>query len=164
MQVMGTPFELRDFLTAGCAVLGAGLGVLNTITSLNQRRVKLRVTPKFSVRTERGVYSHKTEIPANSVPAIEVINLSEFPVTISEAGFSLRRDTGRLTPTPPFLNDDKPWPRRLESRESVTIYFPSAAKLPSNLHLAYATTDCEETRYGDSPALKAFRARIKKVS
>jgi len=65
---------LKDFLTIGCAVLGAALGIINTVTGLNQRRVKLRVTPKLVVRGEAGVYSHKTELLPNGVPAIEVIN------------------------------------------------------------------------------------------
>jgi len=156
--------DLKEFLTIGCAALGAVLGVINTLTSLNQRRVKLRVRPKMSVRSERGVFSHTTEVLPNGVPAVEVINLSAFAVTIAEAGFKLKGETNRLVPVPPFVVDNKPWPRRLESRESVTVYFSGSSKFPKNLAQAYATTDCEETRDGDSPALKKFRKLLQEKS
>ena len=158
---MKAQLGLTDFLTIGCAVLGAGLGIINTLTNLNQRRVKLRVNPKLAVRYESGgVFSHTTELLPNSAPAVEVINLSAFPVTIAEAGFKLTGDDGRVIPTPPCVIDNKPWPRRLESRESVTVYFSGNQSFPKNLGRAYATTDCETTRYGDSPALKKFRAHL----
>jgi hypothetical protein len=151
---------LTDFMTIGCAVLGAGLGIINTLTNLDQRRVKLRVTPKLSVHSESGAYSHTTELLPNGAPAVEVINLSAFPVTIAEAGFKLKGGDGRVIPIPPCVIDNKPWPRRLESRESVTVYFSGNQSFPKNLGRAYATTDCETTRYGDSPALKKFRAHL----
>jgi hypothetical protein len=160
---METLTGLKDFLTIGCAALGAGLGIINTITSLNQRRVKLRVIPKMAAGFGAGVLSHKTELLPNSVPAIEVINLSAFPVTIAEAGFTLRGSTARVVCPPPAVIDKKPWPRRLESRESVTVYFP-ACEFPKNLNLAYAETDCEEKHFGSSPSLKKFRAHIQKGS
>lgn len=161
---MPDPTGLKDFLTIGCAVLGAGLGILNTLTNLNQRRVKLRVTPKLTVRSGPVAFSHKNRLLPDGVPTIEVINLSAFPVTIAEAGFRLKRESGRLAALQPCVIDNKPWPRRLESREMVTVYFPPGTRFPSNLHLAYATTDCEITRYGDSPALKKFRAYLHRGS
>jgi hypothetical protein len=156
---MAVETGLRDFLTIGCAVLGAGLGIINTVTSLNQRRVKLRVIPKTAAGIGGGVFSHTTELLPNSVPAIEVINLSAFPVTIAEAGFTLTGSKARVVCPPQSVIDHKPWPRRLEARESVTVYFPPYA-FPSNLYLAYAETDCQERRFGNSPALKKFRALL----
>lgn len=150
---------LKDFLITACAALGAVLGVINTVAGLSQRRVRLRVIPKLAIRSETGVFSHTTEQDLGT-PAIEVINLSAFPVTIAQAGFNLKGDKGRLIPVPPFIFDNRPWPRRLESRESVTVYFPTGRSFPRNLNVAFATTDCQQTRYGDSPALKAFRARL----
>jgi len=153
---------LKDFLTIGCAAVGAALGIIHTVTGLNQRRVKLRVTPKLVTRSEAGVYSHKTELLSNGVPGIEVLNLSALPVKIAEAGFKLKGQHGRIVPKPPFIFDDKPWPRRLDSRESVTVHLPASDAFPKNLHVAYATTDCEKTCCGDSPALKKFRAHLQK--
>lgn len=157
---METPTGLKDFLTIGCAALGATLGVINTVTSLNQRRVKLRVNPKLSVRNERGVFSQRMELLPGGTPAVEVINFSAFPVTIAEAGFKLKGEKGRVVPRPPFVTDDKPWPRRLDSRESVTVHFWGNYTFPRNLDRAYATTDCEVVRHGDSPAMKKFRALL----
>jgi hypothetical protein len=157
---MSIQVGLKDFLTTGCAGLGAALGIINTVTSVNQRRVKLRVTPKMSVRNERGVLSNSSKLLPGSAPAVEVINLSAFPVTIAEAGFKLKGEKGGVVPHPPFVIDNKPWPRRLDSRESVTVHFWGNHSFPTNLDRAYATTDCEVTRHGDSPALKKFRARL----
>jgi hypothetical protein len=93
---MGAQAGLKDFLTIGCAALGAVLGIINTVTSLNQRRVKLRVIPKIGVRDESGVFLHRRELLPNGAPAIEVINLSAFPVTIAEAGFTLKGSGERI--------------------------------------------------------------------
>lgn len=155
--------DTKDFLTMGCAAVGAVLGVINTVTSLNQRRVKLKVIPKTAVRSANGVFSHSNELLPNSVLAIEIINLSAFPVTISETGFTLKGTNTRCVcpPGPISVIDQKPWPRRLDSRESVTVYF-RPHEFPRNVDLAYAETDCEERRYGDSPALKKLRAHLQK--
>ncbi len=157
---------LKDFLTIGCAVLGAVLGVINYVSALNERRVKLRVIPKMAVALPTGFFSHRTELLPNSAPAIEVINLSAFPVTISEAGFTLRHQTDRLVCHGTSPVDNKPWlPRRVESRESVTVHFLFApSDFPKNLHRAYAETDCQERRFGNSPALKKFRAHLQRGS
>jgi hypothetical protein len=163
---MGTQAGLKDFLTIGCAALGAVLGVINYVAALNQRRVKLRVIPKMAVGLPTGFFSHRTELLPNSAPAIEVINLSAFPVTISEAGFTLRRQTDRVICQGNSPVENKPWlPRRVESRESVTVYFLFAAsEFPKNLYRAYAETDCQERRFGNSPALKKFRALLQEGS
>lgn len=158
---------VKDFLTIGCAVLGASLGIINTVTNMNERRVKLKVIPKTAQRSGNSVFSHSGEMLPNSVLAIEIINLSAFAVTISETGFTLKGSSDRCLcpPSPASVMDNKPWPsRRLDSRESVTVYFPPFAKYPRNMNVAYAETDCGERRFGDSPALKKFRAHAQKAS
>jgi len=52
MRIMET--SIKDFLTIGCTVLGASLGIINTVTGLNQRRVKLKVVPKIAVSDGGG--------------------------------------------------------------------------------------------------------------
>ena len=151
---------VKDFLTIGCAVLGATLGIINTFVGLNQRRVNLRVTPNLYVRFENGTYSTKKDLLPDGSLAIEVINLSGFPLTIVEAGFTLKGETRRMACGKNFTFDNKPWPRRLDSRESVTVYFPHET-FPKNLNKAYVKTDCATMRYGDSPALKKFKAQLK---
>ena len=151
--------DIKEFLTIGCAVLGASLGVINTVTGLSQRRLRLKVIPKTVVRNGRDIFSTNLKVLEDSYPAIEVINLSAFPVTISEAGFTLKGSANRVVCDPSPVIDNKPWPRRLEPREAVTVYFPYGI-FPKNLHLAYAQTDCNEKRVGDSPALKKFQSLL----
>lgn len=140
---------LKDFLTTGAASVGAVLGIMNTWNAISQKRLKLRVTPCHALTVPHGEWGF----------SIEVLNLSTFPVTIIEVGLttdSLIANKGdRLPIMNPIIVDNKPWPRRLEPRESVSLY----AEIPryKNMGQAYARTACGEFRYGDSPALKQIR-------
>ena len=70
------------------AIAGGILGVFNFVQSFWQRSVRLRVGPKLSVRVDGGFLSTSVDlIPEGSV-CIEVTNLSSFPVTLAEVGFS----------------------------------------------------------------------------
>lgn len=139
----------KDYITMGAAALGAGLGVMNTWNAMSQRRVRLRVKPAYV--NPGGVVGF----------CIEVVNLSMFPVTIAEVGFSLR-GRKRLAVISPEFNDGKPWPRRLESRDAVTAYFDPAqiAQHRQRIGKAYARTSCGELGYGTSPALRQLRNLI----
>lgn len=140
----------KDIVTIGAAALGAVLGIMNTWNAVNQRRVRLRVRP-----------AHATMVPSGrSMFSIEVVNLSAFPLTISEVGFTLKRGgikQPRAAVITPILIDNKPWPRKLEPRESVSVYFdPSTMRSgPGRRPLrAYARSACGEVEYGNSPALR----------
>jgi hypothetical protein len=60
----------------------------------------------------------------------------------------------------PILPDNGSWPRKLESRDAVTIHFDTTQLLSidniGSVKTAYATTQCGATRYGTSGALKEF--------
>ncbi len=134
-------YSPRGSVTRGC------LGVMNTWNAINQRRVRLRIRP-----------THAFTSNGTRMFCIEVINLSTFPVTISEVGFSTRRwinRGSRLVVVAPVIIDAKPWPRRLESRESVSAYFSPDDVLGQlkPISRAYAQTSCGEVAYGMSPAL-----------
>jgi hypothetical protein len=145
----------KDFITMGAAALGAGLGIMNTWNSLNQRRVRLRVTPMHTFSVPGGQQGF----------GIEVINLSAFPVTVIDVGFSIGRrlgKAGRLSVIQPILIDGKPWPRRLESRESVSTY-PDPRELVGHgkkIGKAYARTSCDTVVLRDSGALKQLRRMV----
>lgn len=62
------------------------------------------------------------------VVCVEVINLSSFPVTISEIGFGRRKDLRHFMYLPTLTNG-KTWPPRLEARESVTAFGSDKAEL-----------------------------------
>ncbi len=59
--------------------------------------------------------------------SIEVVNLSNFALTISEAGFTIDNRMAqkgrRAAVVQPIVIDGKAWPRRLEAREAVSVYF-----------------------------------------
>ena len=96
MMGIGEAISIKDFVTSGCAVLGAVLGVMNTWNGLNRQKVKLWVVPKViyplgslavltATRCREG-----TELQTTG--CIEITNLSAFPVTIYDTGFTLDGD------------------------------------------------------------------------
>jgi hypothetical protein len=135
--------EIKDAVTMSVALVGAVLGVMNTWNAMDQRRVRLRVYPKVAVPVMDGEFGR-------TMGCIEVINLSAFPVSIQEVGFTIRRNSrkgDRLTIVQPFTNDHKPLARRLESRQSVTAYFELDARF-QRAKSSYVLTDCDEMTYG----------------
>ncbi|WP_125900957.1 hypothetical protein [Methylobacterium indicum] len=147
----------KDFITLGAALLGAGLGIMNTWNTINARRVRLRVRPADAISVPQG----------NRMFSIEVVNLSTFPVTITEVGLTdgpKNIDKGaRFVIGNPILIDGKPWPRRLEVRESVSAYFDPRQLAGQGISIgrAFARTSCGEVAYGTSPALEQLRTELR---
>jgi hypothetical protein len=142
----------KDIITIGLASIGAALGLMNTWNALSQRRVRLIVRPAFALP------------PDGSTPmlSISVTNLSNFPMTITEIGFTGRKGAKRgprAMIIRPSVIDGKPWPRRLESREAISLYFgvEDVERNPLLLAKAYAGTECGEFAYGTSAALDQLR-------
>ena len=131
----------------GIAILGAVLGVINTLHSLDSSRVKLRVVPGHVIpggTAPRGVNIY-----------VAITNLSTFPVTVNEVGFFYRGTDKRGVFVYPVVGDGGPWPRRLEPRSSVSVYDEAPEALPGHaVRCAYARTDCGVTKEGKSPALR----------
>jgi hypothetical protein len=145
-------FDAKDVITISIAVVGAVLGIVNTWQAFDQRRVRLRVVPKLAhlvVESSLG----------EPMGCIEVVNLSAFPVSISEIGFTVdgdpRKQRRLMIPSPMTL-DRQPLARTLESRHAVTGYF-DFAQINSSIRKAYVRTDCGEVAYGSSPALSQIR-------
>src|SRR3546814_11210717 len=78
---MESGFSWQEALTLGIAALGAFLGVMNTWQAINRDRVRLRVRPLSVMAIATGDQGY----------GIEVVNLSSFPVTVEEVGFTLNR-------------------------------------------------------------------------
>ena len=136
-------YSTIEVLTFAGAMIGTFLGVLNTWRSVSSDKVRLKVKPVNIVaedpRLEFG---------------IEVINLSQFPVTVREIGF-LFSGTSKRTPIIEYMNrSGHRLPIRLEPRTSTVFYFEKPNAIPGHrFRCAYAQTDCESCITGKSPAL-----------
>jgi hypothetical protein len=145
----------RDTITLAIAVLGAGLGIINTWHSLRSARVRIRVIPKWALTADWTGLS------------IDVVNLSNFPVTITEVGFTLERGLSRLprrVPIPSSAVMQGPTlPVLLQPREALDIVFSCEWVGSLQIHEAYALTASGEIARGRSGALRQFCARGNKV-
>jgi hypothetical protein len=138
---------VTEATTLCIAVLGAVLGVINTWHSLDKVRVKLVVRPRAAIPVGAA--------DPRMVFCIEVTNLSNFAVTVSEIGVFYHGTSRRGAIVSPMLVDGGGWPRRLEARSSVTLYAQNPALgSPYRISCAYATTECGVTVRGNSPALQ----------
>jgi hypothetical protein len=145
-----------ESVTLAIAILGAALGILNLWRAYSADRVRLRVRPAFAFAVPNG----------EPMFSIGVVNLSKFAVTVSEVGFTLGGSSiksERAAVPMPRIKDGGNWPRRLESRESVSTYLDPASFSPNkkNIGHAYVRTSCGEVAYGTSPALKQLKSILK---
>jgi hypothetical protein len=151
-----------------CGICGAVLGVINTCTQLSRNRVRLKVIPKVAYMvTETDVVACakptalQARIAEKGAPSrlcLEIINMSEFAVTVSDAGFG-RANKTRHVIFRPEVSPGKTWPTRLEPHEAVTLYLAIGDSLkPSITHdaVAYAKTDCGKVFYGTSPLFREY--------
>jgi hypothetical protein len=140
--------DTKAYISLGVAVCGLTLGIINFLKSWDKDRIKIKVTPQHAI----PVGSADPSI----VCSIEILNLSSFPITISQVGFLYfgTKDKGMITNIVTF--DQGKFPRRLESRESFSVYvdaepfFGSGKKVKS----VYAATSCGIVQKGNSKALK----------
>lgn len=98
-------------LTLGVALLGAVLGVINTVRSNWQDRVKLKVSVSRWVDASR-----------NSGIALTVVNLSVFAVTVESIRVPISRKKDYFA-----LDFIRELPKRLEPRTSHTFRFGGRA-------------------------------------
>jgi hypothetical protein len=164
--------ELKDIVTTVSALVGMGLGIYNFLYARSADRVKLKIIPKASSLQGKGpngsrVYRHNRDKYESSHPtapsetlSTEIINLSKFAVTVDEVGLKARWSRERMVLVVPIVPDGKPWPRKLEPRESVTVLFDPAHLLAldriGSVTRVYASTVCGTTHYGSSGALRDF--------
>jgi hypothetical protein len=154
-------YRMNVNLTTMNAIIGAVtgsvslvLGVYNLVQNLSQRRVRLKVVPKLTAIRGAGFLSNSVDLVPDGFACIEVTNLSAFPLTIAEVGFSLDGEVGRavVRPDPTTL-----LPKRLEPRESIDVRATRSAGFPKKAKRGYATTQCDHTCYGDSLVLSKWR-------
>ena len=160
---------VKDIIVAIAAFVGMGLGFLNYWNEKIKEQVKLKVIPKaiktkgrnsegreFVITTVNGFNAKE----ASGLFAVEVVNMSKFTIVIEEVGFLAKGFVERMTVPNPRLGDNGNWPRKLEPRESVTIYGNLkdmfASHLSNNMYCAFAETSCGYTGTGSSKALEGF--------
>jgi hypothetical protein len=146
------------------------LGIYNFWIERSKRKVKILVQPKAVMRRVRnavtgaeGVLTSTNEFSREALDeyfAIEAVNLSSFPVTIDNVGFEVLKQDRRMVIVQPVLMDNGKWPRKLEQRESVTVYGllhqilndPDAP----NIKNAFVETSCGAICRGTSGALRGL--------
>lgn len=141
-----------ETITFAVAVLGAVLGVINTWVGLSKERVKLKVLPRHAIPVSNA--------PQNILLSIDIVNLSAFPVTVSEIGVFYSGTKKRSVIPNPIISDGGAFPRRLEPRSAVTLYSekPRAVVDGHRMKCVFAKTDCGVVQKGDSPAFRQMAA------
>ena len=86
---------MTAIIGAATGSIGALLGGWNFFQGLSQRRVRLKVVPKLTRAIGGGFFSSSRDALRDGFACVEVTNLSNFPVTISEVGFSLCGEVAR---------------------------------------------------------------------
>jgi hypothetical protein len=146
---------ITAIIGAVCGVSGAVLGVINTWNLLTKNKVRLKVTPIHVIPVG-------TLASSNVNFGIEVINLSDFPVTISDVGFLLKNKQRATSFSVISIDQPSKLPVRLEPRTAYKKYFNiDKAGLPKQTEYAYVDTQCGELIIGTSGALKQ---KIKEAS
>jgi hypothetical protein len=156
---------IKDAVIAVAACTGMGLGFYNLWREHRKEKVKLTIVPKSVV--QQGINTHGHEFiyasenefkQLSELFAIEVINLSQFSVVIDEVGFFIKGTKCRMSVPNPIIMDQESWPRKLEPRQSVTVYcsLKHLLSLPNTQKIwaAFAKTSCKHIGRGQTKALK----------
>jgi len=160
---------VKDVTIGVAAFVGMGFGIYNFFRDKSKEKVRLKVIPKSvigrgtSSSGQEFVKTSQDKFPENYIPdvfAIEVINFSDFPVIVDEVGFFQKGTDKRFSLPMPILPDQREWPRKLEKRESVTVYGDLQSMLSSSdiekVEYAFARTTCNSFGKGTSNALKGL--------
>jgi len=140
------------------------LGLYNFFNERKKEKVILKVIPiavKRYISNNHILTSTEEFLPSEHDDkfGIKIINFSTFSVTINQVGFSKVKKIRMAIPLP-ILGDSEGFPRKLEPRNSFTVYGSIESILQTQqLHLvkrAYAETSCGTSVFGQSKALKDF--------
>lgn len=136
-----------ELVTVVAAGLGAVLGIMNTWHAMGSRKLRLNVRAAHALLPPHG----------GDAVVIEVVNFSLFPVTVEELGFQLL-DGRKLIDPSMRCTDGGPWPRRLESRQSVSLLLDPQGIFPmlGQVSAPYARTACGSTIRGNRRLFRKF--------
>jgi hypothetical protein len=111
--------------------VGTTLGLVNFVIDRLEKRVRIRVIAKVGAQVHGGYLAttkreNWTEGSIGqldrAVPALEIVNISSFPITINEVGYMNFAKQGRAAFIQPTAFPNGPLPYRLQPREAVTFY------------------------------------------
>lgn len=160
-----------DGINLVIALTGVVLATVALWHQFHQTRVRLRVIPRFTAILPNGAFYSSPKSDLERIAAksrevgwtIEVVNLSAFPVTIAEIGFGKVGHLRRSVIIKPIVISGKEFPTRLESREAVRFFLwadSTPGRATVGFPYAFATTDCDVTTYGTSPALRRWLGKL----
>lgn len=147
--------NFKEISTLVIAVIGATLGITNFIRSLWKDRVRLKVSPIVLTLLENS--TGKDEVVSRV--AITVINLSEFPLTITDVGFITNKyfKNAKISSFDNKILHGGKFPYKLAPRTSLTAYHPNPSLFMDDLDKisgAYAITQCGSEIRGSSKTLQ----------
>lgn len=168
--------EWTGWLTLAIAVLGAVLGVLNTMRDIYRDKVRLRVIPVWMTRQAsidevdaRVLFTTRSDSGLDHNPTgqigIQVINTGFVEVTIKSVGFTRGGIFARLRPeslrTIPIMWDAlkvTALPAVLPPRTSITIWSRAIGDdlygFTKGITRAYVETACDVRVFGTSRLLR----------
>lgn len=139
------PMDPLSLAVGAVSAIGTTLAALSYRNTVDRQKVKLKVIPAPAWTKPQG----------DPYVSVEVVNLSPFPVEITELG--LKQRDGRRMISYDRMTNDRFLPQRLESRQSVTALFPKSSIDFDMITTGYARTACGYEAHGDSPGLKSIR-------
>lgn len=128
--------KMKDLIIFLIACLGAVLGVLNTWYMFHRDKVKLEVSPihTWFGNPEKG----------NLKLGLNVVNLSSFPITVSDIGFRYKIKGFNMMQAAYYKGN--PLPLRLSPRSAHIFYIDSPKDLWNDRYddycFAYVMTAC----------------------
>jgi len=136
-------------IAAVCGVTALALSFINTGHQLRHDQVKLKVIPQHIIPVGALRDAHVNF-------GVDVINLSEFPVTIVDVGFQLTRGRHATLSTAGCMEPHGGLPQRLDPHTSYSACFWLDANMLelTAVKCAYAQTQCGTEARGTSPALR----------
>jgi hypothetical protein len=143
--------EPREWVTLSVALAGLALGILNAVRDYMRHNVRLRVIPKIQYPVGPVDLDRRPRI------GFDIINDSNFPVTVHEVGFLNRGTKVRSAMHKPVTPHGEPWPSRLEGLSSITVNSTAEyLEHPSfrQARCAYVTTTTGKTFTGMSESVQ----------
>ena len=148
-----------EWITPSVAISALILGIINSYSSFLKTRVTLRVKPSFSFFFNAGLYTTEDDQSSQTI-SIEITNLSEFEVAITEVGFKRVGSKLRAVITPPFLTTRGQLNRiDLKPRDNISVLCgPDVFSMikSSRIRSAHVKTACGVEILGTSRGFKQF--------